>query len=463
MQIRKSEAAGRHGRASSLAIALLSLLLALNGQAQQPAPQGCQLLVTTDPAGATVTCDGVAYQNAPVTLPGLTPGDHLLTALKEGYRELRRTVNLQPGQRIAVEMKLDPLQGLLLVHSTPSGAEVSITGVSKGKTPLLLTDLPANKYRLTLATPGYLSKDVEVDLADRTPKYLAVELESHSATLSVTSEPAGARVMLNGVDRGMAPCRLDRIPPGESTLELSLDGHQNISKTLQLRAGQLEEVSIQLLPNPAFVNVLSTPPGARVYVDNQFRGQTPIKLNFPQPGEFRIRTDLEAYEPMARTLQVTNGASMVEEFRLTKNAGKIELVTEPAGVRVLLDGKEIGVTPSKAAETDQISDPLVLDPVSVGAHTLRLTRKGYEDAQLDVTVQRDQTATAHQQLKRVFLKNYEVRTDTRTYKGFLLSTDKDGSVKMEVSSGIIKTIKAADIRFKGPLKEEGASSPAHAD
>ena len=160
-----------------------------------------QLRVNVDPERATVTCDGKEIGIAPVTIGGLAEGDHLITATISGHNESRRTVSMSAGQRKTIDLKLEPIHGLVLIHTTPDGAEVEIDSASRGKTPLLVTDLTIGEYRVVLTSPGFVPKEVKLRVDDRTPIKLNVELVSDSATIVLDSIPSGARVMLNGLDQ----------------------------------------------------------------------------------------------------------------------------------------------------------------------------------------------------------------------------------------------------------------------
>ncbi|MGQ9661694.1 MAG: PEGA domain-containing protein [Kiritimatiellia bacterium] len=429
---------------------LVSLVPSIWGQTSQPT----QVRITTDPTDAVVLCDGVTQDPPPLTIRGLAPGEHLIVATKTGYQEERRTITLEPGECLAVDLKLQPICGIVLVHSSPPGAEVEVNGASRGKTPLLLTDLPLGSYRLKISAPGYLTKEIELKLESRVPTKVEASLRSDTATLVVTSEPPGARLLLNGADRGTTPCTVDRIREGDCRVELLLDGYEPYIRELRLAAGQTESLNIVLKPLPAELTVVSIPARARIYVDNQFSGEAPVVLKNLEPGSYRIRAELTGHEPLVRTVTLGRAQRLVEEFRLERNTGNLEIVTEPAGVRVFLDGQEAGMTAAQPDQSDQISDPLRIEMLSAGTHQLKLVRKGYYEIARPVEIEKDKTTTVHEKLKRRFVPDYEVRTPTEVVRGVLLQIEPNGNVKIELRPGIIRTIPAAEIRSKGPIQEQ---------
>lgn len=428
---------------------VLANLLAWNTLAQEPT----QVRVATDPPEAEITCDGALHPASPMTLTGLAPGEHLIIARKAGYRESRRTITLTTSQRTAVDMKLDPLYGLILIHSVPSEADIEIEGADRGRTPQLVSDLPFGRYRVRLSKPGFLPKERELLIEDRTPQRLNVNLTSDSATLVLSSDPTGAAVLLNGLDRGRTPCTLDRIPDGENTLELTVEGFANYTRTLRLTAGQTEEVRAVLKPIPGKLTVVSIPGGARIYVDNQFRGDAPVTLADLEPGSYRVRAEMVGHEPVARTVQISRASDATEEFRLAGNTGQILITTQPAGVTVLVAGKEVGATEAGEEQTDRVSQPLKIELLAAGTHEVELTKPGFYSKTFTVDVEQGRTVTLHQILNRRFIPNYEVRTHSEVVRGVLVEVDPLGSVKLETKPGILRKIDAGEITHRGPLRD----------
>lgn len=95
-----------------MARGLMALALALGatggvGAASDSSAQSAtRLLVSSDPAGATVYVDGTLRGTAPLILERLEPGDHRVKVSKEGYLENSRLVSVRGGEAEAVEVRL---------------------------------------------------------------------------------------------------------------------------------------------------------------------------------------------------------------------------------------------------------------------------------------------------------------------------------------------------------------------
>ncbi|MGE5814967.1 MAG: PEGA domain-containing protein, partial [Acidobacteriota bacterium] len=114
--------------------------------------------------------------------------------------------------------------------------------------------------------------------------------------------------------------------------------------------------------------VRSNPSGAAVFVNGRRRGTTPLALRDLAPGTYTVRVARNGYADSSRRVSV--GGSSVREVTVrlarptppapTTFTGSLYVDSRPRGARVLLDGKEVGVTPM------QIPD------VRAGAHVVRL-------------------------------------------------------------------------------------------
>ena len=438
-------------RNRSLTLCLFLLSLAAQTQAKDKDPT-TRLDITSQPQEATVRVDHKARGITPMVLTELPPGPHLIQISKTNYRDAFETVVLEPGVCRTASFALEPLTGILLLTSTPSGSEVSLKGVSLGTTPLLITTLESGTHRLAVSSPGYQTKETDVTLEGRTPLRQDVTLMSDSGTIDIASDPAGAEVLVNGIARGQTPCRVDRIPGGTVALEIKANGFQPHTRDVTLAAGEVQKVEIQLKPLPGTLRVVTIPEGVRVYIDDEFKGESPFDLASVKPGSYRVRVEKAGYEPVARTVTLEKGATVTEEFRLAKNTGRLELVTAPAGSTVLIDGKKVGITLTHGNDTSAVSDPFAIEEALEGEHQIEIFRKGYAIQKRTIEVKRGETLTLQFRLLRQFIPNYEVTTTRSYYKG-VLEFQNDEGIRLETAPGISQTIPMKDVKKHGPLHE----------
>jgi hypothetical protein len=72
-----------------------------------------------------------------------------------------------------------------------------------------------------------------------------VEVET-KPVLTVSSDPSGANVTVDGQPQGRTPVTLRDLPPGSHTVVLTASGRQSATRTIELRAGGTHELSVPL-------------------------------------------------------------------------------------------------------------------------------------------------------------------------------------------------------------------------
>jgi tetratricopeptide (TPR) repeat protein len=104
----------------------------------------------------------------------------------------------------------------------------------------------ADRYlRLALEDPqdAYVQKNQAILAAARTT------IDAHLATLELTGDPPGAHVWLNGRSIGALPLAEPvRVEAGTYTLEVRLEGHYPVKRSLALSGGALARERVSLAP-----------------------------------------------------------------------------------------------------------------------------------------------------------------------------------------------------------------------
>ncbi len=107
--------------------------------------------------------------------------------------------------------------------------------------------------------------------------------------LVVQSRPLAARVTVDGEDRGVTPLTI-RLPAGPHVLQVAVGGAEPRVIPLTILAGVQTAQYVELLnvPTTGTLEVRSDPSRARVYVDGQDRGLTPVTIRDLPPGDREV-------------------------------------------------------------------------------------------------------------------------------------------------------------------------------
>ena len=155
--------------------------------------------------------------------------------------------------------------GWLLVRTFPPGATVSVAGVDRGRTPLSLSDVPYGVHQVEIQAPGYATETREVDIS----------AAAAVAAVSVDLTPGGAPP----APSEPAPARAETPRPGPAAAAAGQGG-----------AGS--------------ALIESRPAGARVVVDGDPAGVTPLVLTDLRSGRHEVRIEQDGYLPWVTEIEV---------------------------------------------------------------------------------------------------------------------------------------------------------------
>lgn len=423
-----------------LFFSLVSLFCSVqNVMAQEIMP--ARLRVTTTPA-VTLSQDyqqiGVG-ESFSLTIKPDTP--LLLKASAPGYLSQYRTLRMEPGERKHEIFQLER-ESIPVLIRTNAPATVLCDGAELGVTPLSTFFVEPRAYRIVLRAVGFQEHTVELNLREGKPRVLDVPLTSDSGTFEVVTNPSGAHVIVNGIDRGVTPCTLERMREGEFKLSLRLTGYKPFTQTLAVTAGERIPLSISLEPLPAGLTVTTLPTSARVYINGTYRGDSDLTLSDLSPAAYTVRVEKVGYAPMTRTIALKSGDAQVEEFRLNAVRGTLSVCTQPASVHVWSEGKKLFTTaPAKVGAFTSARLAVEMIP---GTYTLSFKADGYTETERVVTIQPNAQVVLN--VKLVFHPNFEVETSAGFYRGVLIKQNATtGDITLETKPGLVRTFTREEI------------------
>jgi PEGA domain len=107
--------------------------------------------------------------------------------------------------------------------------------------------------------------------------------------LVVQSRPEGARVLIDDKDEGITPLTV-RVSPGTHVLQLRAGSAEPRVIPLQIRPGVQTAQYVELMgvASTGVLEVRSEPSKAKVTIDGQDRGSTPLTLRDVAPGSYQV-------------------------------------------------------------------------------------------------------------------------------------------------------------------------------
>ncbi|MBM4043143.1 MAG: PEGA domain-containing protein, partial [Planctomycetes bacterium] len=142
-----------------------------------------------------------------------------------------------------------------------------------------------------------------------------------------------------------------------------------------------------LLPSRGAVEISSEPSGASVFIDDEFRGPTPLQNLEVAVGEHVLRIQKSGYEVHRAALNVTSRShAPIHVILKIAERGTLAVNSKPDGASVHLDGEYRGNTPLK------------LEDLEPQTYSLRVSKTNFADWQQEVTVKPRETVTVEANL-----------------------------------------------------------------
>jgi hypothetical protein len=183
---------------------------------------------------------------------------------------------------------------------------------------------------------------------------------------TITTDPPGARVFIDGKERGVAPLETSLEAGRRQEIRVELDGYFPAQQARSPNARERLDLRFTLQA-AARLEVKTTPPGARVYVGRRLvLAATPGLTGPLEAGETAVLVLGEGAVPVAMKLPLEVGTRPLE-LELPPGV-KVSVTTKPEGADVLLDGQWLGVSP-----TDVFVSPK-------GRHTLEVQKAPFAPA-----------------------------------------------------------------------------------
>lgn len=202
-------------------------------------------------------------------------------------------------------------------------------------------------YTVEAEKHGYRSLRRPIEVTHDQDQAFTFTLEKLPGRLAVVTRPGdGAQVIIDGEQAGQTPLAPMELKPGEHEIIVRADRYLEYRRRLVIQGGGAEQnLEIELAPAWAAITVHSVPTGARVWVDGEAIGITPLTAELLQ-GERELQIKAPGYKTWQQRLEVVaNEPQTLADVALEKADSVVAVRTRPAGANVTVDGRYRGQTP----------------------------------------------------------------------------------------------------------------------
>ncbi|MCU0241511.1 MAG: PEGA domain-containing protein [Vicinamibacteria bacterium] len=205
------------------------------------------------------------------------------------------------------------LIGYLAVSSKPAGARVSLNGEFLALTDFFPLEVLAGEYAIEIARDGYKSETRSVSIAPRATETIDIALTRTAASCFFITQPIGVEIWVDGELRattggslspdlhetvrakGLDPARasarmeIPNLTLGAHVIEFRKRCFETVRTSVNVPEAQdYDTEPIKLEDSLAALQLTSDPPGARILLDGEPRGVTPVGLEGICSGPHRL-------------------------------------------------------------------------------------------------------------------------------------------------------------------------------
>ena len=348
---------------------------------------------------------------------------------------------------VRIEVEQAKIQtGWLVFNSVPEGADIYLA--ENGGEEKHIGTTPMNK-KMPYGTYNYRAKrykyhdDVGIARVDKTRVIMDLKLKPAFGSVSVSSQPQGAKVFLDGEDTGkVTPCTIGEIASGRCDIRLQLKDYAPASQSVTVTEGMTASVNVTLEARFAHVTINSLP-GAAIKVNGAEVGSGSYSNNMAE-GIYDIEASLAGHRPVTKQIEVIVGVPQTIELRPTPIYGMLDVNSNPMGANITINGKSYGDTPTS------------IENLLVGDYDVVLTKPGYASVSQRVTVSENASASVDVKMQKGEMKNSQIDESALSVSAINLTPNWSASVTPSQRAVLEKLI-ANMVKVEGSTFTMGAT------
>ena len=348
---------------------------------------------------------------------------------------------------VRIEVEQAKIQtGWLVFNSVPEGADIYLA--ENGGEEKHIGTTPMNK-KMPYGTYNYRAKrykyhdDVGIARVDKTRVIMDLKLKPAFGSVSVSSQPQGAKVFLDGEDTGkVTPCTIGEIASGRCDIRLQLKDYAPASQSVTVTDGMTASVNVTLEARFAHVTINSLP-GAAIKVNGAEVGSGSYSNNMAE-GIYDIEASLAGHRPVTKQIEVIVGVPQTIELRPTPIYGMLDVNSNPMGANITINGKSYGDTPTS------------IENLLVGDYDVVLTKPGYASVSQRVTVSENASASVDVKMQKGEMKNSQIDESALSVSAINLTPNWSASVTPSQRAVLEKLI-ANMVKVEGSTFTMGAT------
>jgi hypothetical protein len=271
--------------------------------------------------------------------------------------------------------------GSINVVSTPPGSSATLDGGEDQLfTPGTFSSVAPGIHNVMITMPGYQPSTKMVTVSTGTTQYVNVDLARviSPGSISLSTTPKGVGFYVDDIYQGKTDQIVGNLAAGPHKVGIYEAGYETWENTVTVTSGEITPVTVTLVPEKSpdtgDLQVSSSPSGAAVYLNGDYKGVTPLDDSLDivnlAPGSYTVTVKKSGYQDYAITVSIQAGKTIQMNAALqpasqAPSFASVQIVSSPGGANVYVNGAYVGIT------------PLSSQKVNPGTYTVEIRMDGY--------------------------------------------------------------------------------------
>lgn len=307
----------------------------------QLTPNFGMLKVTSIPNDANVYLDNILIGKTPLTKKKIPSGSHQIRIEKEMYNPTSEIIQIEDKKTTIKQYELQAGFGTIGIITNPV-ADILIDGEIVGNN-TYTGRLSSGNHIVEAKRERYYPQKKEVSIEEADEQKILFRLEPKIGKLSVMTEPPEAKITLkenNNNNKSFinatSPKVISDLLVGDYSLTLEKDGYAPILKNITINENKTFFINEKLFSG-VLVDVSTIPSDAEIWIDNEFKGKSPLQIPLEKKEYFIEVRNKEFYANERKNVKISTSGQKLN-FVLKPESGALVLQTNPKKAQYKIKG-----------------------------------------------------------------------------------------------------------------------------
>ena len=272
-------------------------------------------------------------------------GSYFIEAKLKKYKDFQKNIILKEQENYTETIQLEPQVGELNIETTPEDCDIYLNGVKQNRlTPAVLRNIQVGSYQLELKKEGFTSIKKQIEIKDGETTKIFEKLIA-GITIPIITEPSNTSIEIDGIYLGISPINYKFTIGKNYNIKITKENYKPINETIFITENVNKLPIYNLEKLEKILPIITEPSNARIYIDDNYVGISPISYKLTIGKNYNIKITKENYKPINETIFVPENINKLPIYNLEKLEKILPIITEPSNATIEIDGIYLGISP----------------------------------------------------------------------------------------------------------------------